>query len=132
MSVNVIAYEKLMVDGLNRGDVSPIDEAFAPDAVIHMGGVTMSVEGYKQVIGGLIRAFPDFRVTVADQVVSDGKVATRWVAEGTRQAAGDGPAAFESRIDTSGLVFDYVVDGRVVERWQQWDEAGLLRAFGLA
>jgi hypothetical protein len=31
-----------------------------------------------------------------------------------------------------GLIFDRVLDGRVAERWEQWDQPAMLRQLGLA
>jgi predicted ester cyclase len=31
-----------------------------------------------------------------------------------------------------GLIFDRLVDGKVVERWEQWDQPNMLQQLGLA
>ena len=36
MALGIIEYERRWIDGLNRGDVSPADETFAPSCIIHM------------------------------------------------------------------------------------------------
>ena len=33
---SVMEYERIWVEGLNRGDVSAADAAFAPECVVHM------------------------------------------------------------------------------------------------
>jgi predicted ester cyclase len=64
--------------------------------------------------------------------MSGNKVATRWRARGTDQAAlGDLPATGES-IDIGGVMIDHVVGGRVVERWEQFDQAGMMHQLGVA
>jgi predicted ester cyclase len=40
------------------------------------------------------------------------------------------PTGKSVRID--GLILDRVADGKVVERWEQWDQMGMLRQLGLA
>ncbi len=67
MKAEVIAYEKNWIDGLNRGDVSPADETFAPDCIIHMAGApdpNLSVTDFKALVSGLLAAFPDLHLTV--------------------------------------------------------------------
>jgi len=88
MSLEVIEYEKDWIAGLNRGDVSPADKSFAPNCIIHMAGApspNLSVTAFKELVSGLLAAFPDFNVTIKDQTVSGDKVALPWVATGTHK-----------------------------------------------
>jgi predicted ester cyclase len=59
-------------------------------------------------------------------------VATRWTAEGTNNGAFGSVAATGRPVRIGGLVLDRVVDGKVVERWEQWDQMGMLQQLGLA
>ena len=83
-------------------------------------------------IGGLLGAFPDLRITVEDQIVAGDKVATRWTSEGTNSGPFGSMPATGRRIQISGLILDRVVDGKVVERWEQWDQMAMLQQLGLA
>ena len=128
-------YEQTWIDGLNRGDVSVADKVFAADCVIHINGSPdrdLGLAGFKQMIAGLLAAFPDLRLAIEDQIAAGDKVATRWVAEGTNSAPFGNVPATGRRIRVDGLVLDRVVDGRVVERWEQWDQAGMMQQLGLA
>jgi steroid delta-isomerase-like uncharacterized protein len=128
-------YEQTWIDGLNRGDVSVADEVFAVGCVIHINGSpdrNLGVTGFKQMIAGLLAAFPDLRLAIEDQIVAGDKVATRWVAEGTNSAPFGNVPATGRRVRVDGLVLDRIADGRVVERWEQWDQAGLMQQLGLA
>jgi predicted ester cyclase len=134
MNLELIKYEKIWIDGLNRGDVSPADETFAPNCIIHMAGApnpNLSVAAFKELVTGLLTAFPDFQITVEDQMVSDDKVAFRWIAKGTH----DGPLGEAQptgkKVQFEGLIFDHVVGEQVVERWEQWDQMGMLQQLGL-
>ena len=135
VSMQTATYAQTWVDGLNRADVSVADKVFAADCVIHINGSpdpNLDVGGFKQMVAVLLAAFPDLRITIEDQVVAGDKVATRWVAEGTNSAPfGDAPATGR-RMRVDGLVLDHVVDGRVVERWEQWDQASMMQQLGLA
>jgi predicted ester cyclase len=79
----------------------------------------------------LLAAFPDFKVTVEDQITSGDKVATRWTAVGTHTGPlGESPPTGKTaRFD--GLILDRVVEDRVVERWEQWDQMGMLQQLGI-
>src|SRR5688572_14491947 len=128
-------YEQTWIDGLNRGDVSAADKVFAADCVIHINGSpdrNLSVEGFKQMVTGLLAAFPDLRFTIEDQIIEGNKVAFRWVAEGTNSAPFGSVPATGRRVRVDGLIVDRVADGKVVERWEQWDQSGMMQQLGLA
>ena len=127
-------FEQRWVDGLNRGDIAVADETFAPECVIHITGSpdpTLSVDGFKQMVTGLLAAFPDLHFTIEDQIVAGDKVSTRWTADGTNTGPfGDVPATGR-RVHVDGLILDRLENGRVVERWEQWDQMAMMRQLGL-
>ena len=133
--LTIVDYQRNWIDALHRGDLSAADVVFAPDCVIHITGSPvpdLDVAGFKQMVGGLFAAFPDIRFTMDDQIVSGDKVAIRWSAEGTHTGPlGDAPPTGK-RVRIEGLLFDRVVDGCVAERWEQWDQPGMLRQLGFA
>jgi predicted ester cyclase len=134
-NVAITAYERTWVEGLNRSDVSVADDVFVADCVIHINGSpepNLGVAGFKQMVAGLLAAFPDLHFSIEDQIVAGDKVATRWVAEGTNSAALDSVPATGRRVRVDGLILDHVVAGRVVERWEQWDQLGMMQQLGLA
>lgn len=135
MSLTITKYEQIWVSGLNRGDVSGADEAFAANCIIHMAGApdpNLSVSEFKELVSGLLTAFPDLHFSVNDQMVSGDKVATRWTAIGTHTGPlGDSPPS-GNKAKFEGLILDRVVEGQVVERWEQWDQMGMLQQIGLA
>lgn len=134
MNLKVTKYEQTWIDGLNRGDVTAADESFAPNCVIHMAGApepNLSVAAFKELVAGLLTAFPDLRLTVEDQIVAGDKVATRWTAVGTHTGPlGDSPPTGK-RAHFEGLILDHMVGEQVVERWEQWDQMGMLQQLGM-
>ena len=132
---NVVEYQRNWTDSLNRGDVSGADEAFAPNCVIHITGSSvpdLDLAGFKQMLSVLLAAFPDLHFTIEDHINAGEKVATRWVAEGTNAGAFGGAPPTGKPIRVEGIIFDRVLDGRVAERWEQWDQPAMLRQLGLA
>lgn len=131
---SLVDYERTFVEGLNRGDASAADEAFAPDCVVHITGIAEPVRGvaaWKEVLSGVLTAFPDMHFVIDDQIATGDKVAMRWHARGTHRGP-LGPVPPTGRnIAIDGVIFDHVVDGRVVERWEQWDESVMLQQLGL-
>ena len=132
--LQITAYEQRWVDGLNRGDVEAADQAFTSDCVIHINGSpkpNISLAEFKEMVKGLLAAFPDLRFTIEDQVIAGEKVMTRWTAEGTNTGSlGDIPPTGK-RVQVTGLILDRVVGDKVVERWEQWDQMGMMQQLGL-
>lgn len=129
-----MTYEQTWIDGLNRGDVSVADQVFAPDCVIHMSGSPtpdLGLSGFKQMVGGLLAAFPDLRLTIEDFVVAGDKVTTRWSAQGTHTGPLGPVPPTGKRIKVDGLILDRVAGDRVVERWEIWDQMSMMQQLGL-
>lgn len=77
MTLEVTKYEKIWIDSINRGEVSGADQTFSPNCVIHMAGApepNLTVSAFKDLVAGLLIAFPDLQLTVGDQIVSGNKV----------------------------------------------------------
>lgn len=133
-TLQVTDFERRWVEGLNRGDIAVADETFAPDCVIHITGSpdpSLSVQGFKQMVAGLLTAFPDLHFTIEDQIVTGDKVGTRWTADGTNTGAFGEVPATGRRVHVDGLILDRVENGRVVERWEQWDQMAMMHQLGL-
>ncbi len=133
-TLQIVDFERRWVEGLNRGDLSVADEVFAPGCLVHITGSPvpdLPLDGFRQMVAGLLAAFPDLRFTIEDQTIAGDKVTTRWSAEGTHTGPLGDVAATGRRVHVDGLILDHVVAGMVVERWEQWDQVAMLRQLGL-
>lgn len=130
-----VEYQRIWIEGLNRGDASAADIAFAPDCVFHLTGMAEPIRGvgaWKDVIGGLLRAFPDIHITVDDEIVDGDRVAFRWHASGTHTGPLGAAPPTGKRIAIDGLIVDRVDGGKVQERWEQFDQSLMLQQLGFA
>jgi len=128
-------HELVWIEGLNRGDVSVADAAFAPDCVVHITGVAAPLCGvgpFKTLVGGLLAAFPDLHFTVEDQLTQGDRVAFRWRATGTHTGPLGAAPPTGKPVALEGLIIDRLVDGKVQERWEQWDQSLMLQQLGFA
>ena len=132
---SLMEYQRIWIEGLNRGDVSAADAVFAPDCVVHITGVPdafRSVSQWKEFVGGMLKAFPDLHFTMEDQLIQGDRVAYRWHATGTHNGPlGPAPATGKT-VAVDGLIVDRVVDGKVQERWEQFDQSLMLQQLGFA
>ena len=133
--IKISAYEQKWVDGLNSGDVSVADDVFQPGCVIHINGNPqrdLSLDNFKQMVGGLLAAFPDLHFTINDQFTSGEKVSTRWTARGTNTGPFGEMQATGKAVEIEGLIIDHLVDGKVAKRWELWDQMAMMQQLGLA
>lgn len=132
---SVMEHERIWIESLNRGDVSAADAVFAPDCVVHITGVAEPLRGigpWKELMAGFLRAFPDLHLTIEDQLVEGNRVAFRWHATGTHTGPlGEAPPTGKSVV-IDGLILDRLADGKVIERWEQWDQSLMLQQLGFA
>lgn len=132
---DVVEYERIWIEGLNRGDVSVADTVFARDCVVHITGVAAPLRGlgaWKELVAGLLSAFPDLHFTIEDQLVQGDRVAFRWRATGTHAGPLGAAPPTGKPIAIDGLIMDRVKGERVQERWEQWDQSVMLQQLGFA
>jgi predicted ester cyclase len=83
-------------------------------------------------MAGFLRAFPDLHITIEEQLVQGDHVAFRWRATGTHTGPlGAAPPTGKSVV-LDGLILDRVAEGKVRERWEQWDQSRMLQQLGFA
>jgi steroid delta-isomerase-like uncharacterized protein len=116
----------------NQKNLEAVDEYFARDASIGFAppGVPPNREGFKQIIGPYLTAFPDLHVAFEDQIAEDGTVASRFSVTGTHRGELAGIAASGNKVDYSGVNFISVRDGKIVEVWGASDQLRLMRQIG--
>ncbi|MCL4302991.1 MAG: ester cyclase [Anaerolineae bacterium] len=118
----------------NQGEIETIgQELLSPNIVVHFSGMPgpMNLEDYRQ-LGLMFRAaFPDLQDTVADQVAEGEKVVTRIISRGTHQGELMGIPPTGKQITVTGIAIDRITEGRIVERWAQADQLGILQQLGV-
>lgn len=81
------------------------------------------------------RSRPDIRWTIEDIMAEDDKVAIRWTSSGTHTQEWNHPftgriAPTGERVTNTGITIFRLVDGQVVEHWEQRDLLGLFQQLG--
>ena len=134
-ATQVLSYQQIWTDGMNRGDVSVADQSFSDDCVIHVTGFPepiRGVEAWKAAAAGFLAAFPGMKITIDEQISAGDTTVTRWHARGVHNGP-LGPIPPTGRtVAFDGLILDHVVDGKVKERWEQFDQAVILQQIGVA
>jgi steroid delta-isomerase-like uncharacterized protein len=115
--------------------VNVAEEIFADDVVDYAPAIPDQPpgrEGEKQALATFRSAFPDLRVTTEDLIAEGDKVVLRWTARGTHEGDLPGVPATGKQATLKGIDILRLADGRIVERWAEYDNLGLLQQLGLA
>lgn len=115
-----------------NGRLDLIDEVFASQVRDHnpLPGQAPGRDGQRQVIELFRSAFPDLFVTAHDVIVSGQSAAVRWSASGTHRGEVLGVAPTGRQVTLRGIDIVRVDDGRITERWGEFDALGLLTQLG--
>lgn len=129
--VNKAVMRRVIEDGLNKRNFSVINEVYLD--CVYRSPVTGEIRGeaLKQFIKSVLVAFPDSRYTVEDQLADGDKVFTRWSFTGTHKGELMGIAPTGKPVRISGMVIDRIVDGKIVEEWEEWDALGMMQQLGV-
>jgi steroid delta-isomerase-like uncharacterized protein len=133
---NTTAAKRVVDEGFNQGRLEVIDEVCAPNVVSHDPAEPddlRGLEAHKERIRAYRTAMSDLEVVIDDVIAAGDKVATRWRARGTNDGELMGMAPTGKHVEITGMSIDrFDSEGRIVETWDQWDNAGFMVQLGLA
>jgi steroid delta-isomerase-like uncharacterized protein len=119
-------------EAFNGGDALVLKDLIAPEHVSHLpAGDHYGPEGVRIDICSFRAAFPDLRLEIDELIEAPGSVVYRFTARGTHDGAFMGIPATGRRVVVQGMGIDRVRNGKLVERWVQYDSAGLLQQLGV-
>ena len=131
MSAENKAIVRRVIDSIATGNVDEAARSMSPDFVWHGPGAEVrGPEAWKQVVTSYLTAFPDLSFTIEDQIAEGDKVATRYTAHGTHRGELAGVAASGRVVAVPCLAVDRIVDGKVVETFEVFDQLGMFAAIG--
>ena len=131
MSAENKAVVRRVLDAFNQGNLDEGAKYFAAGYVWHGPGLEVhGPEGWKQVAGMYKSAFPDAVCTVDDQIAEGDTVATRFTARGTHRGELAGVAASGRHVTVACIIIDRIVQGKIVEEFEVFDQLGMFQAIG--
>ena len=117
----------------NKGRMEAIDEMASPDVIGHgqaQHDTDVGLHEFRNFAVGLRAAFPDMKVVI-DQTLEQGdRVVARWTSTMTHTGEFLGFPASGKKATVTGTSIQRVVDGKIVEGWDNWDQLGLLVQIG--
>jgi steroid delta-isomerase-like uncharacterized protein len=126
-------FVEVLQEFFRTGDVDLMDSVLAENVVQHISGQppeAQSLEGFKQLLPALPQAFSDVLFEVENLVAEGDMVALRfnWTATHLGEFFGIPPTG--TRATVTEMHMFRIADGKVVERWGEWDALGLMQQLG--
>ena len=130
---NKAVARRLVEEVWNKGNFEVADEILAPDFVANNvpPGIPPDREGLKQFIAMYRGAFPDVGLHIEDQIAEGDMVVTRFTAHGTHQGELMGIPPTNKPITVTGIGISRIVEGRIRENWNNFDQYGMLVQLGV-
>lgn len=119
-----------MEEILNRGNVAASERYFPPEGFT-LNGTRLGPEQLATMRQRILAAFPDFRLSIEDQIAEGDKVVTRVTFRGTHLGEFRGIGPTGRQVSYQGIALDRIAGGKVVEAWHEADDLGLLRQLGV-
>ncbi len=131
MSAENKAIARRAIEGFNRGELDAVTALVSADYVYHgPNGDLQGPDGWKQLAEVYRAAFPDATMTIEDQIAEGDRVVTRTTATGTHRGDLGGIAASGRFVSVPIILIDRIVDGRIVETWEAFDQLGMFQQIG--
>jgi steroid delta-isomerase-like uncharacterized protein len=119
----------------NEGRTETIQELLAPDAIgigeLEDGRELHGPEEFVPFVKRIRGAFPDINIKVEDAFGTKDRVVVRWSASMTHNGGDLGIAATGKPVRISGMSIARIVDKKIVEGWDNWDQLGMLKQIGV-
>jgi steroid delta-isomerase-like uncharacterized protein len=132
---NAAAARRVAEEAFNQGRLEVFDEICSPDVVSHDPAEPEDIRGieaHRERVRGYRTAMSDLHVVFEDVIATDDKVVSRWRARGTHDGELMDMAPTGRHIEITGISIDrFDPDGKLVETWDEWDNAGFMAQLGL-
>lgn len=131
---NVALIQRWFSEVWNQGRLDTIPELMAPEFVgtgqSGSEAVIRGPQGFRAFVEHLRGAFPDIHVTIEDAFAAGDKVVARWSATMTHSGGQLGLPATGKQVRITGISIGRIVDGKIVEGWDNWDQLGMMQEIG--
>jgi steroid delta-isomerase-like uncharacterized protein len=118
-------------DLFSRGRYELIDQIYAKDCRVHFGNRNAQLEQAVAEGKGWKAAAPDLMMTVTRMDVERDFVIVDWTARGTNTGKGNGVPATGKQVVIRGNSKFHVVNGKIVEVWNNFDRDEIFRQLGV-
>lgn len=117
----------------NTGNVKALDAIVEPNFVRHASPTLQAsaagLDSLKRVIAHVRAEYPDFHVTLTEEIYITDKAVARWQFNGTHSGLGL-PAAKGKKVQATGISLLHIKNGKIMEEWVESDAAVTMQQMG--
>jgi predicted ester cyclase len=127
------AIARSWIEGINQRNLAVWGEISAADCVVHDPPPNdIGLEEYQAgVSGGWLTAFPDWQLTIDDEIAEGDKVVQRCTGSGSHQGEFMGRSPTGKRVTCTGIAIYRIADGKIAEAWVNVDYLPVLEQLGV-
>jgi len=116
----------------NTGNLETLNAICDPQVVVYVGMTSeyKGLDSLKRFIADTRTMYPDFKVTVEEELFVGNQAVTRWTITGTNTGPGYIPPTGKS-FKVSGLSLSRIVDGKLTEERMEYDKLYTMQQLGL-
>ncbi len=118
----------------NKGNLAVADELFDSNyfnSLLDQMGLPRGPEGFKQYATMVRTAFPDFNLTIEDQVAEGEREVHRITGHGTHKGNFMDIPPTNKHVEISAIAIDHISGGKVMETWVEVDMYGMMQQLGV-
>ena len=112
-------------------DRDSLETLLAEDFVIHQAGGKGNREAYLQHLSFYAAAFSDATFDADEQIAEGDRVVTRGTFSATHSGDFQGLPPSGKRFAIDAVIFDRIVDGKIVEHRSQFDTLSMMQQLGI-
>ena len=128
---NIKFYSNVWDVAINQGNISILDEAYAPDVVLHTVPETKGAANAKAYYANYVTGFSDREFTVKETFAQGNKLTKYWVFKGKHTGDFFGIPATGKTISVEGCTIATIINGKITEERDFFDNLKFLRQLGL-
>ena len=128
---NIKFYSNVWEVAINQGDISILDEAYAPDVVLHTVPETKGAANAKAYYANYVTGFSNREFTVKETFAQGNKLTKYWVFKGKHTGDFFGIPATGKTISVEGCTIATIINGKITEERDFFDNLEFLRQLGL-
>jgi predicted ester cyclase len=127
------AHVRRFIDFINKDNLAPIDEFFAPNYTYHNSSMpeVKDLSTVKEFNAMAYGAFPDIRFTIEDLVAEGDKVVYRAAARGTHKGEFMRIAPTGKQVTFTSIVISRIANVKFQEDWESLDGMYVLHQLGV-
>ena len=122
-----------VLEGPWQGKLDEVLELVGDDYVGHVPGVPEPIrgkDGFREFASSYLAGFPDWTITIDDQIAEGEFVATRWTGRGTNTGELMGMPPTGKQVIVEGITYSRIADSKAREAWLIWDTLSMMQQLG--